>query len=127
MVGRHLQVRIPVTNRFDETALLRIAGHQDRSGFTAFEKAGARIEPKLSLSFLALDAMAPIAMLDQNWPDLHLEEVHRLLFARCGQNRRLRSQDGSRHQTGEMNANRPPSAETKVCCRSEILHCATIT
>src|SRR5262249_33129714 len=96
MVGRHLQVGISVTNRFDQAAFPRIAGHQGRSGFTAFEKAGARIEPKLSLSFLALDAMALVAMLDQNWADLRLEEVHRLPFARSGQ--AWRSQRGEARQ-----------------------------
>ena len=70
-LGRHL--RPSVSDRGDQRTLLGFAGHDGWAGITTGKGRGPGIEPESRLSLFL--AVATLAMLDQDRPDLRLEEL----------------------------------------------------
>ena len=70
-VGGHLEPRI--VDRLDDQALLGLAGHDRRPRLAPFEDGLQRVEPQAP--FLFLVAVARVALLGEQRPDVLLEEV----------------------------------------------------
>ena len=70
-VGGHLEPL--VVDRLDDQALLGLAGHDRRSRLAPFEDRLQRVEPQAP--FLLLVAVARVAVLGQQRPDVLLEEL----------------------------------------------------
>ena len=72
---RHLQVHILVTDRSDETALVRLAGQDGRAVFSTLEKGLAAVEQQAAFGLLCAGGVAGVAMLNQKRPNSLLEEL----------------------------------------------------
>jgi hypothetical protein len=78
MFGRHLQVSIRITNRFDEKALVGTARDNGRSGISAFAHGLTRIKSQAAFQLLAPGAMTFVTPFHQHRPDLLLKEFDSL-------------------------------------------------
>src|SRR5438309_378996 len=75
MMRRHLQLRVGKTHGFDQQALFRLPRHYCGTRISTLQDAVARIEPQSPFELLRLRAVALVAALHQQWPDLLLEEI----------------------------------------------------
>ena len=83
VLGRHLQVRVRVTDGLDQQAPFSVTGDNSRTGISALEHSSGRIEPQTTLEFLGLLTVAAITMFREQGPDCFLEEF-KLLRSRRG-------------------------------------------
>ena len=70
----HLQIRIAISNRFDEAAFFRFAQDKGYACVAALEHPLATVEIEVGLKLLCLVRMAFVAAVSQDRPDLFLEE-----------------------------------------------------
>ena len=70
VLGRHLQIRVGVAHRFDEQAVVGIAGDDGRAGFAALEQAVAGFHGEIAFEFFGLAAVAFVAIIDKDGPDV---------------------------------------------------------
>ncbi len=78
-LGRHLEIVVGIRKRLEQKAVAGFAGNEGRPVFAALFPAGARVEREAALGFVFRVAVALIAALREQWPDLLLEEIE-LLF-----------------------------------------------
>jgi len=71
-LGRHLQIFVGVTDRFDEETPGGLAGENDCAGVAAGLPAGTGIEAEAALLFFV--AVALVAALGEDWTDFGFEE-----------------------------------------------------
>ena len=73
---RHLVVAVEVSHRADQKARVCVTGYDRRPRVAALQHAVAGVELQPALRLAARDRVAAVAVGDQDWPDLRLEELH---------------------------------------------------
>src|SRR5690606_9152426 len=106
---RHAEVGVLPTHDLDEEASARIARHDGRSALAAAKETRARVEAQIRTRLLRSRRVALVAMLDEERPDLVLEEGD-VLGARlggCAEDRRRleREPDGEDRRRDDEEAN----------------------
>src|SRR5713101_8110237 len=81
MLWRHLQILVRIPHRRNEQALLRFPRNDARSTLASLQQPLATIQNKTAFDLFALAAVAFVAALRENWPDLLLEKLE-ILCAR---------------------------------------------
>ena len=112
---RHLEVFVFATDRCDEQAFCRIAGHDDGAGVTAGLPAGLGIEAEAALLFFFTVAL--VAALDEERADLAFEEGE-VGSVRCRRGRRRCEAGGEAEQGGDderANHRRGTQSEHRAC------------
>ena len=80
LLRRHLRL-VEISDRADQQALVRLAGHDSRPRVTSFKERVSRREPQAP--FLFLIAMATDAMLDEERTNLLFEEFSEIVGGDC--------------------------------------------
>ncbi len=77
-LGRHLQIGVTVRDSPDQQAVPWVAGDDRRADFPALEQPGAGVELQFALGFAGFLAVAFVAVLHQQRPDVVLEKLDSL-------------------------------------------------
>ena len=85
LLRRHLQIVVFVLDRFDQFALLRMAGHHRwRTRFTPAQQAGGRIDLQFPFKLLGIGTVARIAFVDQHRANLRFKKFDPFTIGRLG-------------------------------------------
>src|SRR5207245_6587122 len=93
VVRRHLQVFIRISDRLDQQSLVRLAWNDGRSVVAPLQDPIARVEKQPAFELFGILAMALIAILDKNRPNLFLEKFNARGVRACGIHRKARESD----------------------------------
>jgi len=72
--GRHLEIPVVISNRFDEERIIGISWNESRSGITSLEQSGRSVQGKTAFLLFAGRIVTILAALDENRTDVSFEE-----------------------------------------------------